>query len=85
MSAGESPANGCCGLTDLTVLIGAAGVEDRWVRGFLLRLGYHLAAEFHDMPECELKDIVGNASAELVDMAEAMQPIPEGPHLRVVD
>lgn len=68
------------------MLTNAANVDEEWVRGFLLRLGYHLAAEYHLMPPCELRDIVGNHSAEFVEMAgiDTEQPT-EPPPLRAVD
>lgn len=67
------------------MLTNAADPDEEWVRGFLLRLGYLLAAEYHLMPECELRDIVGNASAEMVNIAEAAEPVRESPTLRIVD
>lgn len=61
----------------------AADLEQEWVRAFLLRLGYMLAAEYQFMPACELRDIVGNHANDFIDLSE-MHPKPEPPPLRVV-
>lgn len=67
------------------MLTNAADPGEEWVRGFLLRLGYLLAAEYQVMPECELKDIVGENANELIDLAESAGPVRESPTLRIVD
>lgn len=53
------------------MLTNAADTDQEWVRGFLLRLGYLLAAEYQFMPKCELRDLVGHHSNELIDLAQA--------------
>lgn len=67
----------------MDAITNAADVEQQWVRAFVLRLGYHLAAEYQFMPACDLKDIVGDFSNTLIDMAD-VDPEPEPPELRLV-
>lgn len=62
-------------------------LSEPWVRGFMRRLGYHLAAEWADMPECELRDMIGEQSNLIIDLVHAhdeANPPPE-PTLRLVD
>ena len=70
----------------MDAITNAADINERWVREFMRRLGYLLAAEWQAMPACELKDMVGEQSNQIIDMVHAAdendQPTP--PDLRVV-
>lgn len=73
----------------MEAITNSADPSDPWVRGFLRRLGYHLAAEWQEMPECELRDIVGEAANDLIDLVhaedDAAEAVRQSPTLRVVD
>jgi uncharacterized protein YgfB (UPF0149 family) len=68
----------------MDVIVNNADTSEEWVRGFLLRLGYHLAAEYQFMPECELKQMVGEHANDLIDMADLPDQEPPPPTLRAV-
>lgn len=73
----------------MDAITNSADPSDPWVRGFLRRLGYMLAAEWQEMPECELRDIVGEAANDLIDIVHAEDDAAESKRaavrLRVVD
>lgn len=71
----------------MDVLTNNADISERWVREFMRRLGYLLAAEWQAMPECELKDMVGDQAHQIIDMVHAADDgdDPERPSLRVVE
>lgn len=66
-----------------TLFDNEADPEAPWMRGFMLRLGYMLAAEWHTMPPCDFRDAVGNYAHDLIALTE--QDEPEAPTLRAVD
>jgi S-adenosylmethionine synthetase len=70
----------------MDAITNAADINERWVREFMRRLGYLLAAEWQAMPECELKDMVGEHSHDIIDMVHAADESDETPppSLRVV-
>lgn len=71
----------------MDAITNAADIDERWVREFMRRLGYLLAAEWQAMPACELKDMVGEQSNQIIDMVHAAdeRDASERPDLRVVD
>lgn len=72
----------------MDLLTNAPDPSEEWVRGFLLRLGYLLAAEYQTMPAGDFRDLVGNYSHDIIELAESADescPTPAPPHLRVVD
>lgn len=73
----------------MDAITNSADASEAWVRGFLRRLGYMLAAEWQEMPECELRDIVGEAANDLIDIVHAEDDAAESKRaavrLRVVD
>jgi len=68
----------------MDVITNNADTSEEWVRAFLLRLGYHLAAEWQFMPKCSLRDLVGNYANDLIDMADAPDDDHGKPPLRLV-
>lgn len=69
----------------MDLLTNAADAEQEWVRGFLLRLGYLLAAEYQTMPAGDFRDLVGNYSHDMIQMVEDAEPAPAPPHLHAVN
>ena len=69
----------------MEVLTNAADAEQEWVRGFLLRLGYLLAAEYQTMPAGDFRDLVGNYSHDIIALAETGEPEHVPPHLHAVE
>ena len=71
----------------MDVLTNDADLSERWVREFLRRLGYMLAAEHAGMPPGDLRDSVGNAAADLIDMVHAVDEdeANTSPALRIVE
>jgi hypothetical protein len=63
----------------MDLLTNTADAEQEWVRGFLLRLGYLLAAEYQTMPAGDFRDLVGNYSNDMIELAESAEPEPEPP------
>lgn len=68
----------------MDVITNNADTSEEWVRAFLLRLGYHLAGEYQFMPECSLRDLVGNYANDLIDMADVPDDDPGKTPLRLV-
>ena len=68
----------------MDVIVNNADTDEEWVRAFLLRLGYHLAAEHRFMPECELKDMIAEHANDLIDMADPPDEQPPPPTLHAV-
>jgi uncharacterized protein YgfB (UPF0149 family) len=68
----------------MDVIVNKADTDQEWVRAFLLRLGYHLAAEWQFMPECELRDLIAEHANDLIDMADPPGDDPPPPTLRAV-
>lgn len=63
----------------MDLLTNAADPEQEWVRGFLLRLGYLLAAEYQTMPAGDFRDLVGNYANDMIELAKSAEPEPEPP------
>lgn len=70
----------------MDAITNAADIDQRWVREFMRRLGYLLAAEWQAMPACELKDMVGEQANDIIDMVHAAdeRDEPAPPDLRIV-
>jgi hypothetical protein len=69
----------------MDVITNNADTSEEWVRAFLLRLGYHLAGEYQFMPECSLRDLVGNYANDLIDTADPEPDEHAPPDLRIVE
>jgi S-adenosylmethionine synthetase len=71
----------------MDLLTNDADITQPWVRAFMRRLGYMLAAEWADMPDCELRDMIGEQSSDIIDMVHAFDEAEKAadPTLRLVD
>jgi hypothetical protein len=71
----------------MQLLTNEADISEPWVRAFMRRLGYMLAAEWQDMPDCALRDMIGEQANEIIDLvhAEDDAAAEAAPQLRIVD
>lgn len=73
----------------MDAITNAADISQPWVKGFMRRLGYHLAGEWHEMPPSDLRDLIAEHANDILDLVHAQDDIdedrPQAVHLRVVE